>query len=270
MKWFWIIACTFFTGIALGWLYQPNTIPTPTHTNDHGVNTIKNTYGTDTASVITSVVPYHDASSDTPTQFEQAHVLLVIDGDTIEVRMVDGSTERVRYIGIDTPETVHPSKPVECFGNEASMKNRELVEGKEVVLMRDVSDRDRYGRLLRYVYVGEMFVNEVLVQDGYAHAYPYPPDVTHEDLLRKAEHTAREEKKGLWGDVCESFVSLPTTMPVHDCTIKGNIGTSGEKIYHLVGCKSYDKTVITEEKGEQWFCSEAEAEAAGWRKAQNC
>ena len=80
----------------------------------------------------------------------EATVVRVIDGDTIEVE-IDGTSYRVRYIGIDTPETVHPQKPVECFGKEASEKNRELVEGKRVRLEKDVSDTDKYGRLLRYV-----------------------------------------------------------------------------------------------------------------------
>lgn len=119
----------------------------------------------------------------------------VIDGDTIQL----STGERVRYIGIDTPETVHPSKSVQCFGHESSSKNKELVEGKLVRLERDVTDKDRYGRLLRYVYQDNLFVNLEMVRSGYATVYTYPPDITHAEEFRKAELGAREAIRGLWG-----------------------------------------------------------------------
>lgn len=122
-------------------------------------------------------------------------VIKVIDGDTI--KLVNG--EVVRYIGIDTPETVHPSKPVQCFGHEASQKNKELVEGKMVRLEKDISERDKYGRLLRDVWVGDIFVNEYLVRQGYAQVYTYPPDVKYQDLFLQAQREARENNRGLWG-----------------------------------------------------------------------
>jgi micrococcal nuclease len=122
----------------------------------------------------------------------------VVDGDTIDVQL-GGRTARVRYIGINTPETVDPRRPVQCFGKEASAKNKELVDGKVVRLERDVSETDRYGRLLRYVYVGELFVNAELVRQGYAQASAYPPDVKHQDLFRSLEREAREAGRGLWG-----------------------------------------------------------------------
>jgi len=231
--------------------------------------------GRDTSKSVASVVQGVRPGGSTPEKkVEQATVLSVVDGDTIEVRREDGTTERVRYIGIDTPETVHPQKPVQCFGKEASAKNRELVNDKEVVLERDITDRDKYGRLLRYVYVGDTFVNEVLVQNGFAHAYPYPPDVRYEERFRAAERSARQEHRGLWGGVCDAYVSVPVSVPdisaPSGCAIKGNVSASGEKIFHVPGCKSYEKTVINEEADERWFCSEAEARAAGWRKALNC
>lgn len=124
----------------------------------------------------------------------QATVERAVDGDTIELTTGD----RVRYIGMDTPETVDPRKPVQCFGHEASDKNRQLVEGQEVTLVPDVEDRDKYGRFLRYVYLGDTFINLKLVQDGYAYAYPYPPSVAHEAEFRIAEREARTKKLGLW------------------------------------------------------------------------
>lgn len=118
----------------------------------------------------------------------------VIDGDTIEI---EGKV-KVRYIGIDTPETVDPRRPVGCFGKEASIKNKELVEGKMVSLEKDISETDKYGRLLRYVYVDEVFVNKYLVAEGFARASSYPPDIKYQEIFRSAEKTAQSGNKGLW------------------------------------------------------------------------
>ncbi|GAB4343149.1 MAG: hypothetical protein Kow0099_21320 [Candidatus Abyssubacteria bacterium] len=92
----------------------------------------------------------------------------VIDGDTIVVKLSGGNEGKVRYIGIDTPETKHPNKGVQYYGREATEANTRLVDGKEVELETDVQRWDRYGRLLAYVYVGDVFVNERLVRDGFA------------------------------------------------------------------------------------------------------
>jgi micrococcal nuclease len=198
-------------------------------------------------------------------------VTAVIDGDTIEVDYY-GARRRVRYIGVDTPETVHPSRSVECFGAEAATHNRELVAGQFVRLERDISDTDRYGRLLRYVYVDDTFVNERLVADGFASAYTYPPDVRYAEVFRAAEASARVAGRGLWGAGCET--AAPVTPEVTDgtaCLVKGNISqATGERIYHVPGCEYYERTTITLSAGEEWFCSEAEALAAGWRKVRNC
>ncbi|RME48535.1 MAG: hypothetical protein D6791_03070, partial [Chloroflexi bacterium] len=140
-------------------------------------------------------------------QVTWATVRRVIDGDTIELT----SGDRVRYIGIDTPEM---SEPRECYATEATAKNRELVEGKRVALRKDVSETDRYGRLLRYVYLptGEM-VNAVLVREGYAVASTFPPDVMFADLFVELEREAREAARGLWGPACET-PTTPTLTPV--------------------------------------------------------
>lgn len=136
---------------------------------------------------------------------ERATVERVVDGDTI----ILATGERVRYIGVNTPETKHPSKPVQCFGREASKRNKELVEGKEVLLEKDVSDTDRYDRLLRYVYIPNpeatneaIFVNEYLVEQGYGQVITYPPDVKYQPQLLSAQHAAQAERRGLWGN-CE-------------------------------------------------------------------
>lgn len=128
----------------------------------------------------------------------------VVDGDTIVVE-TDGVEERVRLIGINTPESVDPRRPVMCFGDEASERLSELVpEGTALRLERDVEARDRYDRLLAYVYRasdGE-FVNLTMVSDGFAEPATYPPNVAHRDELGAAAAQARAEGAGLW-DACE-------------------------------------------------------------------
>lgn len=122
---------------------------------------------------------------------ETAMVTQVIDGDTITIE----GGYRVRYIGIDTPE-VHPE--LEDFGMEAWQANRQLVEGKKVRLERDVSETDKYGRLLRYVFAGDIFVNGELVRQGLAQAKAYPPDTRYQDYLEQMEAEAKEAGRGIW------------------------------------------------------------------------
>jgi len=122
-------------------------------------------------------------------------VTRVVDGDTIVI----DTGEKVRYIGMNTPETVDPRKPVECFGKEASAYNKQLVLNKKVRLEKDVSETDKYGRLLRFVYLEDgTFVNLKLVEDGYASIMTIPPDVKLSSVFLKAEQQARDAKLGLW------------------------------------------------------------------------
>jgi micrococcal nuclease len=151
-----------------------------------------------------------------PLPLPQAQVVRVIDGDTIEVS-IGGKTYKVRYIGIDTPETKHPEKPVEWMGKEAAAKNEELVGGKVVGLEKDISETDKYGRLLRYVWVGNLMVNAELVWLGYAQVSTYPPDVRYEDLFLEMQREAMEAGRGLWGPT-------PTPLPANGlCDCSGDI-----------------------------------------------
>jgi len=149
-----------------------------------------------------------------PDNSESALVTRVIDGDTVEVSL-SGESQTVRYIGIDTPETKHPNKPIECFGPEASQFNEELVAGKQVLLEEDVTDKDRYGRLLRYVWIeGVGLVNQVLVENGYARVSTYPPDVKYESLFIAAESSAQADGIGRWGACSEprpSYADRPVS-----------------------------------------------------------
>jgi len=165
-------------------------------------------------------------------------VVDVVDGDTIKVS-IDGVTYTVRYIGMDTPETVKPGTPVQWMGPEASAANRALVEGQQVVLEKDVSEVDRYGRLLRFVWLdrpeGWLLVNVELVRLGFASVFTYPPDVGYVDLLLAAEREARDAGRGLWSatpppsasagasggcDPAYPTVCIPPPPPDLDC---GNI-----------------------------------------------
>lgn len=149
---------------------------------------------------IVEVTPEATSSAVVGVEGERAVVAKVIDGDTIELEK--GKT--VRLIGIDTPETVDPRRPVGCFGKEASNETKALLSGKVVILQKDVSETDKYNRLLRYVYLpledgSTLFVNDYLVREGYAKVYTYPPDVKFNEQFRQAEKEARENNKGLWG-----------------------------------------------------------------------
>jgi micrococcal nuclease len=131
---------------------------------------------------------------------DSGRVVKVVDGDTIHVQ-VAGTREKVRYIGVDTPETKHPAKGVECYGRQASQFNARLVAGERVRLVRDVEERDRYGRLLAYVYRVRdgLFVNAELARLGYAQPLSIPPDVRHAERFADLARQAREQGRGLWG-----------------------------------------------------------------------
>jgi len=130
-----------------------------------------------------------------------AVVSKVVDGDTVHIT-IGGVSEEIRLIGIDTPETVHPTKPVQCFGPEASQHTKELLpRGTRVYLVRDVESRDRFGRLLAYVYRAsdDLFVNDELVFGGWARPSPFPPNTTLETDFAEAAFHAQSNQLGLWG-----------------------------------------------------------------------
>lgn len=123
-------------------------------------------------------------------------VARAVDGDTVE--LADGT--KVRYVGVNTPETHHPTKGVQCYGKEAQAFNQTLVVGKKVRLVKDVSETDRYGRLLRFVYLEDgTFVNSLLLKEGYAEVMTYPPDVAKSKEFIAVQAEARSAKRGLWG-----------------------------------------------------------------------
>jgi len=125
------------------------------------------------------------------------HVAHVVKSDTIDVQL-DGHDVRVRDLGINTPETTHPTKGVEPFGPEADAANRRLVEGKTDRVELDVQPWDRHQRLLAYVYVGDRMVNAELVRQGYAQVATFPPNVKYQDRFRALQQEVRAAQRGLW------------------------------------------------------------------------
>lgn len=127
-----------------------------------------------------------------------AYVLRAVDGDTIEV-MLDGEREDIRYIGIDTPETVKPDTPVQCFGPQAHRFNARLVTHRRVRLVFGVERRDVYGRLLAYVYLDGRFVNAELARRGLARTLTIPPNDRFARRFKRLEMAAARAGRGLWG-----------------------------------------------------------------------
>ncbi len=200
-------------------------------------------------------------------------VARVVDGDTITVR-VGRRVEKVRLIGLDAPEVAKR----ECFAAQATTRLRSLVQGRSVRLGRDASqaDRDRYGRLLRHVSLANgRLAAELMIEGGFAREYTFAAAYPQQARYRAAQGRAARAKRGLWAGCPITPAPVPVTpvapapvvRPV-GCVIKGNISSTGEKIYHVPGGRSYAETVITPAKGERWFCSERDALAAGWRKAR--
>jgi len=133
-----------------------------------------------------------------PSNGRDAFATRVVDGDTIEVRL-GAHTRDVRLIGVDTPETVHPTDPVECFGDAASRFTEGALESKQIRLEFDVERKDQYGRTLAYVWLGPQLLNRTLVRRGYATVATFPPNVRYVDAFLAAERKARAGAAGLWG-----------------------------------------------------------------------
>jgi micrococcal nuclease len=150
--------------------------------------------------------PTEEIIFESPNIHGRFFVTRVVDGDTIKV-LIDGDEESVRLIGVDTPETVHPNKPVECFGKEASAYVKKELEGTYIGLEEDSSqgDVDGYDRLLRYIFTEDgMNFNEILVFEGYAYEYTYDTPYMYQEEFKKAQEQAQLHERGLWADgVCE-------------------------------------------------------------------
>jgi micrococcal nuclease len=167
-----------------------------------------------TSTAPTSATGEHHIDSASPSAqllvaMTPAQVISVVDGDTIKVS-IDGKTESIRLIGIDTPETVKPRSPVQCYGREASSKMKELVSGMTVYLEADPSqdDRDRYKRLLRFVFLSDgTDAGLTMINDGFAHEYTYNKPYKYQTAYLAAQSEARSIERGLWSDLCQITAS---------------------------------------------------------------
>lgn len=222
------------------------------------------------------------SSSTDKVSFEAVKVVRIVDGDTIEVRLQSGAIEKVRLIGIDTPESTTSQ---ERYGKEASEFTNNSLSEETIYIEKDVSERDRYGRLLRVVWLekpseinesnirGKMF-NAILVLKGFAQVSTYPPDVKYSEYFTKYAKEAREAGAGFWS--LDTTINSPSPQTVLKPSpqktpasnkinekIKGNMSSSGEKIYHVPGGVYYERTIA-----EEYFDTEEEARAAGYRRSK--
>ena len=195
----------------------------------------------------------------------------VIDGDTILIE----NDIRIRLLNINAPEQGT------CYGEEAKEYLTKTLLGKEIVLQKDQTAKDSFDRLLRYVFIYEedpekdnLFVNSMLVENGYAKEAYTQPNRTYLAQIQADERQAKENNIGLWSS-CPHAEETPTGEEDSDpfskeCVIKGNITKSYTKDYFLPGCPNYKRVKIDTRKGEQYFCSEEEAQEAGWERSAAC
>lgn len=193
----------------------------------------------------------------------------VIDGDTF----VTSNDERVRLIGIDAPEKNR------CFYNESRNFLSSLIADNTLRIESDVDDLDQYGRKLRYVYLEDQRVNDHMVREGYALA-SFEQNRKYFEEITALEEEAVENSRGLWND-CDEYEYIPAVEKSHaeqnsppkdtECLVKGNISNQGfGKKYLFPGCPNYNRTRIDTRKGERYFCTEQEAQNAGFTRAGDC
>ena len=236
----------------------------------------------ETSSRAASPTPAQGSGSERAPAAEWGVVVRVADGDTLTVQFDDGEEETIRFLDVDTPETVHPTRPKECYGAQASDFTKTLM-GQRVRIEEE--GRDRYGRLLAYVWVGAdeggQLWNVRLLEEGLAVYNDYGNPGQYADTTRAAAEQAMLAGVGLWSacEIGERPTPVPTQMvgagcpqgcvsqPDPSCSIKGNVNTGRDtKIYHVEGeSSSYGRVKMKEGEGDLWFCTKDEAEANGFR-----
>ncbi|MBI9051961.1 MAG: lamin tail domain-containing protein [Anaerolineaceae bacterium] len=196
----------------------------------------------------------------------QALVTYVVDGDTIKVD-ISGIEYTVRLIGINTPEITHDSQVAEYFGNEATQKTKEIVTGKQVWLYKDVSETDQYGRLLRYVVLdGDLFLNEILVSDGFAYAVTYPPDVSCAELFVEAQECAVQNTTGLWAQEQDVQAESEQSITIASIFYDGSAGTEEPDEYVSIVNQGSEPVqlkgwVLKDESGKTFFFPDMQMES---------
>jgi len=183
-------------------------------------------------------------------------VYKVLDGDSIVIEL----EQAVRLANLDAPEVGF------CYGERAKENIEKLILGKYVRIER--IGRDSFGRIIGMVYLNGQLINEIVVRNGWA-KYTSGSSTNEErkELIKKVGREAKEKELGVWSSECYQTENLENP----DCSIKGNIGKSDRvKIYHFPGCNEYERTVVELNLGEQWFCTEKEAQEAGYKKSDHC
>lgn len=282
-KWIKYPLVVFLGFLAITGMFMPDSTPVNKKTEAVEVNlvstttlateTVSNSVIEATSKVLAPAVEEQSTTSTqttSPTIKSTYLVTSVIDGDTIDVSK-DGKTDRIRLIGIDTPET-DPRNTVECFGKEATARATQLMKGKTVTLESDPSQDnvDKYGRLLRYIFLTDgTNVNYLMVKEGFDQEYTYNLPYKYQSSFKSAQAEAKSLKLGLWGTACTPTVAptkaqeqtstvapsntvIPIVVPITPvaevnnigCNIKGNISSDDEKIYHTTDCPYYAKTKI--------------------------
>jgi micrococcal nuclease len=223
------------------------------------------------------------AGSEDSATLTSATVTRVVDGDTLEVRIGE-TVEKVRLIGIDTPESVHPDAEKNVpYGEISSAFTKEALQDKEIRLEFDVEERDRYGRLLAYVYIGGEMFNKTLIDEGHAMIATYPPNVKYVDLFTEAQTDAREAGKGVWAAEPEASEPEPAPAPIPesapeaaggqqtDAPLAGEeaayIGTTNSYKFHVRSC-TWGKKIT--ENNAVYFNTRDEAIAAGFVPCKVC
>lgn len=184
-------------------------------------------------------VPKQTSPEKTVNTVSGYKVISVVDGDTIKVD-INGTTETIRIIGLNTPETVDPRKPVECFGKEASNKAKELLSGKTVTLEADSTqgERDKYGRLLRYVFLSNgTDYGKYMISSGYAYEYTYSKPYKYQVSYKSAQKSAEVSKVGLWGD--GSCKTETKAIPPASSTMYYTSSYKTSKYYYPTSCDGW-------------------------------
>lgn len=193
---------------------------------------------------------------------ETGKVVRVVDGDTMVIN-IGGKDERVRLIGVDTPESVHPDESRNVpYGKVASQYTKDMLLGKAVGLEFDVQERDQYGRILAYVYIGGIMFNDLLLREGHASVSTYPPNVKYVDAFTASQREAREAGLGQWADPENLF-------PARESTSGSGkfIGSAGSMKFHTLACK-WGKKISS--RNAVYFNSPKEAMDAGYAPCKVC
>ena len=195
------------------------------------------------------VKPYFLQLATNNSQLTTGHAHRIIDGDTFDLT----NDQRIRLAGADAPEF-----PRGCLAKKAKYRLQELVMGKKVTL--EPVAKDNFNRQISYVFIDDLLIDQVIVEEGLAKAEENNPK--YDPKILTAQEKAQKLKKGIWSEKCQ---------PKKDCLIKGNVSEQRlTKIYHLPDCYNYAKVVIKEEEGDAWFCTEQEAQNAGFVKSKDC